>query len=56
LTSDQLDIKNVFLHGILDEKVYGEKPPGFIAQGESEKVCKLKKILIWVETVTKSLI
>jgi len=40
----QLDIKNVFLNGILDESLYRE-PLGFIAQGESTKVCRLKKSL-----------
>ena len=41
----QLDIKNVFLHGDLQEEVYMEQPPGFIAQGEIGKVCRLRKSL-----------
>ena len=41
----QLDIKNAFLHGDLKEEVYMEQPPGFVAQGEYGKVCRLKKAL-----------
>ena len=42
---NQLDIKNVFLHGDLQEEMYIEQPPGFVAQGEIEKVCHLRKSL-----------
>ena len=41
----QLDIKNVFLHGDLQEEVHMEQPPRFIAQGEIRKVCLLRKSL-----------
>lgn len=41
----QLDINNAFLHGDLHEKVYIEKPFGFVVQGEKRKVCHLRKSL-----------
>ena len=41
----QLDIKNAFLHGDLQNEVYMEQPSGFVAQGEIAKVCRLRKSL-----------
>ena len=41
----QFDIKNVFLHGDLQEGVYMEQPLGFVAHGEIGKVCRLRKSL-----------
>ena len=38
----QLHIKNVFLHGDLAKEVYMEQLPGFVAQGESSLVFKLR--------------
>ena len=41
----QLDVKNAFLNSDLKEEVYMEQPPGFVAQGESGKVCRLHKAI-----------
>ena len=41
----QLDIKNVFLNGELEEEIYMRIPPGFEIESTRGKVWKLKKSL-----------
>ena len=41
----QLDIKNAFLNGDLEEEVFMELPPGFGGNFDKKKVCRLKKSL-----------
>ena len=41
----QLDVKNAFLHGNLDEEVYMNIPPRYTGSIETKIVCKLERAL-----------
>ena len=41
----QMDVKSVFLNGVLKEEVYIEQPLGYMRRGEEKKVLWLKKAL-----------
>ncbi|KAE8721075.1 hypothetical protein F3Y22_tig00016885pilonHSYRG00007 [Hibiscus syriacus] len=41
----QMDVKHVFLNGVLKEEVYIQQPSGYEVKGHEDKVLKLKKAL-----------
>lgn len=51
----QLDVKNVFLHGDLQEKVFMQQPPSFVGE-EWDHVCIHKKVNLWFKAISEGLV
>jgi hypothetical protein len=39
-----MDVKSIFLNGVLLEEVYVMQPPGFVVTGGEDNVLKLKRL------------
>ena len=51
-----MDVKTTFLHGDLEEEIYMKQPEVFMVKGKKELVCRLKKSLYGLKTVTKDVV
>ena len=49
----QMDVKTAFLNRELDEEIYMQKPDGFVATGQENLVCRLKKSLYGLKQAPK---
>ena len=50
----QFDVKNVFLHGDLEEKVHMDIPPEYKERGQKSKVCRLKKSIYGLKQLPRA--
>jgi hypothetical protein len=51
---NQLDVQNVFLHGVLEEDFYMKQPPGFLDSSRPHYYCKLDKALYGPKQVPRA--
>ena len=47
-----MDVKTVFLNGLIGEEVYVDQPPGFVDYEHLNHVYRLKKGFVWFEAST----
>src|SRR5713101_8023593 len=50
----QMDMKSVFLNGLLDEEIYMKQPEGFIDPDHPDKVCLLNKAIYRLKQASRT--
>ena len=50
----KMDVKNAFLNGNLEEKIYMMQSKGFIAKNQEHMVCKLKRSIYGLKQASRS--
>jgi hypothetical protein len=50
----QMDVKNVFLNGVIHEEVYVRQPPGFESLKYPDRVYKLLNALYWLKQAPRA--
>ena len=50
----QMDVKTAFLNGSLDECIYMMQPEGFVANGQENMVCRLKKSIYGLKQASRA--